>query len=276
MGMWLFDLCALSLFLVITLTGLAGGGVLTGFRFLLLVLALGIAFGLRPFLAGYTGAAGFSAVFALLVPFVAVFWLGNNAGKKFIPQVEQKLNEALHPPLGLVFGLANGVVVLTALWTGLLIATPTTAETLGNTWSVRGVRLLSEPPLEFFNARLEAEPLRGWQVPTFSALPSQQPAGRVLRLQDGTEIVLEPDQKAGGQGKRITREAEIGELRDNLREEGFERGAGHLDGLQGLTDSVGYGGTGKARKAEAGDKESAIQQFQETQGELLDAYQETR
>ena len=77
MGLLLFDLCAVSLFLLITLSGLAGGGVTTGFRLLVLVIALAVAFGLRPFLTSLCGGGGLACLLCLGGAFFCYLpWLG--------------------------------------------------------------------------------------------------------------------------------------------------------------------------------------------------------
>ena len=279
MGLLIFDLCALSLFLLITLSGLAGGGVTTGFRLLVLLIALTAVFGLRPFLTPYVGGVGWLAFFALAVPFLGICLGWSKLEGKLVLKAERKIKKKyiyiLNTPLGFVFGLANAVVVLTALWTSLIIATPQMAEALSRSWSIRTVRLVSTLPLNHLNATLDAIQADDWQVPIFTDLPKQKPAGQIIRLQDGTEIFLRSESQGQGEDRPKTREEEIGELRETLRESGFTQGAEELERLQRAADTASFGSTKKSgtAKGEGEDTDkSAFEKLKNQRNKALDTF----
>ena len=275
MGLLLFDLCAVSLFLLITLSGLAGGGVTTGFRLLVLVIALAVAFGLRPFLTPYVGGVGWLAFFALAVPFFVICLGWGKLEARLVLKAERKIKKkyiyVLNTPLGFVFGLANAVLVLTAVWTSLIIVTPQMAEALSRSWSIRTVRLASTLPLNHLNATLDALQAGDWQVPMFTDLPEQKPAGQIIRLQDGTEIFLRSEEQ--DEDKPKTREEEIGELRETLRESGFTQGAEELERLQRATDTASFGSTKKSGTAKGeGTDKSAVEKLRNQRSKALDTF----
>ena len=80
-------------------------------------------------------------------------------------------------------------------------------------------------------------------------------------------------QKEQDEDKPKTREEEIGELRETLRESGFTQGAEELERLQRATDTASFGSTKKSGTAKGeGTDKSAVEKLRNQRSKALDTF----